>query len=163
MACLSSTCKDRCSQGPDFGQRPLYTHRDSGPGCLISQMLGPSTVTQSHLSSVLTSLNNDTWPLAWRNQEEETRSWRDLEGHLMPRAAVPHISVQICTEYPGRMSDRVGSPGNGDSFASGHFQHRCHLSVAVIAHHDQDDLRLTEGFTWAYGSRRTGVHHGGEA
>lgn len=59
----------------------------------------------------------------------------------MPQAAVPHISVQICTEYPGRMNDRVGSPGNGDSFASGHFQRLCHLSVAVIAHHDQDDLR----------------------
>lgn len=33
------------------------------------------------------------------------------------------------------------SPGNGDGFASGHVQCLRGLSVAVIAHHDQGDLR----------------------
>ena len=60
---------------------------------------------------------------------------------LRQRAAVPHISVQRRTEYPRRRIDRVESPGNGESFASGHFQCLRHLSVAVIAHHDQGDLR----------------------
>lgn len=33
------------------------------------------------------------------------------------------------------------SPGSGDSFARGHFQCLRRLSVAVIARHDQGDLR----------------------